>query len=154
MTVVEIIEIITAIATAAAAVLAVITYRSNSKLRRSETFKFLFEKFYENGRYSKIRHAIDYLNADFVEIERVIWSDQEYGIVNELVDYLNFFEFIGGLLKLGQITNDEISTLFDYDLGRLKNRPILVEFIEKNGFEDLSKLLGVMKKTMDNGDRE
>jgi hypothetical protein len=153
MSTVDIIGIISAIAATAAAWYAAITYRSNSKLRRAETLRFLFEKFYEDGRYSKVRHAIDYLNANLTEIEKALWSEQEYDIVDEFVDYLNFFEFIGGLLNLGQIENEEVVTLFDYDLGRLKNRPIMVEFIQKQGFENLTELFNIVKRVLDNGDR-
>ncbi|MBC8110336.1 MAG: hypothetical protein H7Y04_04680 [Verrucomicrobia bacterium] len=113
-------------------VFGVITYYRNLKLRRAEWLKSLFEKFYENPQYKTIRHKIDAGNELIKE--------------EDLVDYLNFFEFVASLWKLNQIKKYEVLMLFEYYLNLLNNHQEIYQYIEKYGFENLISLLKIMSK--------
>jgi hypothetical protein len=60
--------------------------------------------------------------------------------VELLVDYLNFFEFVGSLRELGQLSTDEIDRLFDYYLWQLADESVIRQFVETQGFESLAGL--------------
>jgi hypothetical protein len=110
----------------------VITYCRNLKLKRAEWLKSLFEKFYENPQYKIVRHKIDAGNELIKE--------------KDLVDYLNFFEFVASLWKLNQIKKKEVLMLFEYYLNLLNHHPEIYQYIEKYGFENLISLLKMMGK--------
>lgn len=63
-----------------------------------------------------------------------------------LVDYLNFFEFIASLHKLGQIRKEEVLMLFRYYLKLIENQGDIRTCIAENGFENLDGLLKDLKK--------
>ena len=63
-----------------------------------------------------------------------------------LVDYLNFFEFIASLHKLGQIRKEEVLMLFRYYLKLIENQGDIRTCIAENGFGNLDGLLKDLKK--------
>ncbi|MEK7409029.1 MAG: hypothetical protein AAB225_28530 [Acidobacteriota bacterium] len=65
--------------------------------------------------------------------------------VEQLVDYLNFFEFTAHLWRSKQLDLDEIDGLFNYYLENLTKHHFVSEFLTK-GFEALSDLLATMKE--------
>ena len=57
------------------------------------------------------------------------------------MDYLNFFEFVASLWKLGQLRKGEVEMMFEYYLRDLAKKPEVMRFIEKEGFERLQELI-------------
>lgn len=107
--------------------LATLTYYRNMRLKRAEWLRSLFEKFYETERYKAIRFRLD--NPEAL---------QKQGLEEEmLVDYLNFFEFIASLHKLGQIRKEEVLMLFRYYLKLIENQVDIRTYIAENGFKRL-----------------
>ncbi|HEX2616747.1 MAG TPA: hypothetical protein VHL57_04345 [Flavobacteriales bacterium] len=112
----------------------VITYRKNTALKHAEWLRSLFEKFYEAEYYRNVRTWMD-CSPEEQEATHQAVSDRE------LADYLNFFEFIGILEKMGQLTREEIDQLFDYYLRLIKGSPIASAYVQKHGFEQVERLL-------------
>lgn len=57
----------------------------------------------------KIRYIIDYEREDDIKLlKNGIINDCEDKLIEELVDYLNFFEFIASLWKMNQLNTKEI----------------------------------------------
>ncbi len=61
--------------------------------------------------------------------------------LEELVDYLNFFEFLGSLREMGQVSDGEVATLFEYYICRLNDHQFVIDYARKNGFERLDAAL-------------
>lgn len=57
-------------------------------------------------------------------------------------DYLNFFEYVAFLKKSKQLRNRDVEALFDYYLKCLKRHDRVRTYIDNNGYEHLSHLLG------------
>ena len=55
--------------------------------------------------------------------------------------YLNFFELLSPLRASGQISQQEITALFDYDLRMLKKHSFIMSALAAQGFERLPGLL-------------
>lgn len=110
------------------------TFRQNTRLKRAEWLKSLFEKFYESDHYKEIRWKID--NSS---IQQDIEKSPE--LEEKLVDYLNFFEFIASLWTLNQLTRQEVLMLFEYYLKIIKDSAYLNGYLKKYGFENLAALL-------------
>jgi hypothetical protein len=91
-----------------------IGYFKNNKLKRGEWLKTLFEKFYEQEKFKEIRREIEYGS-----LEKYLMIDSGGKLTNieneeELVNHLNFFEFIAALLKYQQISQLEINDMFGF----------------------------------------
>lgn len=121
---------------------AMYVYYQNSKLKRAEWLYSLFDKFFYDSKYSTIRRIIDY--ADIKEIKKLIDginSKDNHDLEEQLVNYLNFFEFIANLWILKQVPLVEIEMMFEYYIKRIKDHDFIMIYIKKNGFEGVAKLV-------------
>jgi hypothetical protein len=120
---------------------AVITYHRDAKRRRAEWLMSFYEKFYEEPHHKKIRYILDYQSAGYEELKQAVESGEPDERVERLVDYLNFFEFVGSLWRLGQISLRDIRMLFEYYLKNVRSQEWLRRFVQEEGFESLDLLL-------------
>jgi hypothetical protein len=100
------------------------------------------DKFYEEKTYKRIKLILDYRpEPDYTNL-RISVSPKggDNDLAEAFVDYLNFFEFIVTLLKLRQLSLREIAMMFDYDICNLREHDFVMEFVQKQGFENLRKL--------------
>ena len=124
-----------------AALLALVTYRKNAKTKRAEWLSTLHGKFFESVNYKRIRSILDYEQPELATLRECV-STGSYDELSELfVDYLNFFEFIASLWRLGQLDIEEVAILFEYYLNNLATHEFIVGFISTYGFNNLKDLL-------------
>lgn len=119
------------------------TYISSVKVRRAEWLHTLYRSFYEQNTYDEMRRILDYKGSDFdILIEQLSDnSGQQHTLREKLVDYLNFFEFIASLWKIGQLETDEILMLFDYYIRCLSHNKVVRDYVRLHGFEGLNQLI-------------
>jgi hypothetical protein len=122
---------------------AAVSYRTQQRIRRAEWHRSLYEKFFENATYKEVRVWLDYgtLNAQLNVEDKMTKQVNE----EKFTDFLNFFEFIGGLFTGGQLTFDQINDLFDYYLKKIKLDPDCGQWIEEYSFDKLKLLLAKLK---------
>jgi hypothetical protein len=121
---------------------AVFSYLKATQAKRAEWLASLHEKFFETGRYSRVRHVLDYPSEpQYDSLARAIAAEADHELADELYRYLNFFEFLGSLEELGQIQRKEIYALFDYDLRMIEKHPFILAVLSPQGFERLPRLL-------------
>lgn len=134
------IDIVSRLVAAVGILIAALNYRSQTKTKRAEWLKTLFEKFYENEKFKEVRKWIE-----SGEIEKRIQPDDFVVTEDEekLTDYLNFFEFIATLEAEGQLKKTDVNNLFDYYLKKLKGSASCLAWINRPdyGFEKLRTLL-------------
>lgn len=142
-----ILEAIVAFAAVCGGAVTIRTYWRNSSLKRAEWLYQLYEKFYEENFYKNMRQIIDYEREE--EIRRLkngLENDCEDELVESLVDYLNFFEFIASLWKLGQLPIKEIAMVFEYYILRIGDYDFLNKFLVDESFDNLPELINALKK--------
>lgn len=121
---------------------ALVTFWRNAKLKRAEWLYQLHAKFYESPAYKRIRHMLDYQpDPEFADLRVAVTQGGHDELAEAFVDYLNFFEFVASLWKMGQLTPREIAMIFEYYLLNLKDHEFVMEFIKQNGFENLETLI-------------
>ena len=118
-----------------------INYFNSLKVKRGEWIKSLFEKFYEQDRFKKIRKEIEY-----EKLRSFLAIDGKGRACNEeneelLVDYLNFFELLATLIKNKHIRRSEVLDLFSYYFNLLKTDIFIRRYVEQFGFKNLNALL-------------
>ena len=85
---------------------------------------------------------LDYRSEpQYSELSTAVAADEPNELADELYRYLNFFELLASLRRLRQISDDEILSLFEYDLRMLADREFIVSALKPQGFEHLSELL-------------
>lgn len=118
------------------------TFVRNTRVRRAEWLSSLYDTFYVKPHLKGVRAALDYEGSEHDELIRCIQSDKENWVrLEPLVDYLNFFEFIAVLWRMGQLSKKEIRLLFGYYLRNLGTKPTVEGFCRDNGFKNLVRLL-------------
>jgi hypothetical protein len=138
-----------ALAAILAGFLAISDYRTRVLAEKSKWFLQLYEKLFEGGQFKDVRRKLDYGDTD--EIKMLIQRDEQSLEFTEaqqakfdaFTDYLNFFEFIARLKEIGQLTSDDINATFNYYLILLTGprNPEIRQYLKKEGFENLDKLL-------------
>jgi hypothetical protein len=129
-----------------AALLALVTYRRNAKTKRAEWLSTLHAKFFEAANYKRIRSILDYEQPELETLREHVSSGTYDDLSELLVDYLNFFEFIASLWKLGQLDIEEVAILFEYYLNNLAAHEFIVDFIATYGFDNLKDLLASLPR--------
>jgi hypothetical protein len=130
-------------------VLAISDYRSRVLAEKSKWLLQLYEKLFENPQYKDVRRKLDY--GDTEEIKALIaldaagldFAQDQQTKFDAFTDYLNFFEFIARLKVIGQLAHDDVNATFDYYLRLLSRQqnPEIRQYLKKEGFENLDKLL-------------
>ena len=136
-----------AIATITGGAVTIYTYLRNSGLKRTEWLYQLYEKFYEESYYKKIQQIIDYEREEEIgKLKNGIENACEDELIESLVNYLNFFEFITSLWKLGQLPIKEIAMIFEYYILRIADYEFFNKFLVAESFDHLPELIDALKK--------
>jgi hypothetical protein len=117
---------------------AFVQYRSSKKLERAKWMVQLYEKFYEEPRFKRMRAILDCAGQDSAEVNQIV-DEEEL----EFTDYLNFFEFVSYLTRRGELDDEDVEALFGYYMDCLNNQHRVKQYIHdaSKGFEQLSKRL-------------
>lgn len=130
---------------------AIVSYWRSVRTRRAEWLTSLHEKFFETDRYANIRRVLDYrTEPEYSQLSTAVAAGSYHPLADELYRYLNFFELIASLRDLNQISEKEITALFDYDLRTLTNHSFVVTALGPQGFEKLPSLLKTIKPVIPN----
>ena len=108
--------------------------------KEAEWLQKLYQQFYEDARYKKIREILD-SGSELSDFHALMDSQPNDDLVWQLWDYLNFFEFVASLKKLKQITDDDLKLLFEYPLQRIKENRRISGRLAGEGYEQLDLLL-------------
>jgi hypothetical protein len=97
---------------------------------------------YEVERYRTVRDVLDYrTERELFEIYAHLRDESQSDLVDNLWDYLNFFEFVAGLVELKQITSEDLKLLFEYPLRRIADDEQIMARLSEQSDEHLDALL-------------
>ena len=138
----DIVDIVSKLVAAIGILIAALNYRSQTRTKRAEWLKSLFQMFYEKNDYKEVRVWLDSGELEKkVNIKNSpITKDDE-----KFTDFLNFFEFIAKLEEEKQLKLGDVKDMFEYYLKRLNNSTISSQWINEYGFEKLRTLLQKIK---------
>lgn len=111
-----------------AALVAAWSYRKSVRLDRVKWAAQLFERFYEQERYKRIREVLDCEAGAAEAVDSLVLEQSA-----EFTDYLNFFEFVAFLAKERQVPLKYVTRLFDYYLKCLCRHRSVREYVEDQG---------------------
>lgn len=130
-----------------------LNYRRSIQIKKAEWLTALSAKFYETPTYKRIRRTLDWEHVNVADIELLksatakirsgatAIDKAEYEIIEDLVDYLNFFELIGSLVELKQVNLQTVDKMFNYYISNLKSHQWLLDYLKYDGFERTAMLI-------------
>lgn len=130
-------ETIYYIVAAIAAGVAVVVFYRNSSLERAKWASTLYDKFYGSAGHRSVCDSLD-SKADNQAVNDIVAAE-----TSAFTDYLNFFEYVGFLVKVNQLDYDHVETLFGYYLSCMDRHRSVKNYINnrENSFEELQHLL-------------
>ncbi|MDO6434688.1 hypothetical protein Q4E93_29020 [Flavitalea sp. BT771] len=132
-------KVIGALGTGAGVLIAAISYRNQTRIKRAEWIKSLFEKFFEDPTYKDVRGWLDYN-----ELAEKLSAPEKRSNEEKFTDFLNFFEFIGVLYSNKQLTYKQVCDVFNYYLRKIKSDADCQQWIDQYGFSKLKALLALL----------
>lgn len=136
-----------------AAGLAYRNYHRQTQLERLKWLQQLYESFYCDERYKKVRQLIDF--DDLSELlpllqqgdneSRNLTSEQR-DTMDRFTDYLNFFEWIAILEERRQLAFNDLDDMFNYYISRMvvvdkRHSEQITNYIRDNGYGKFHALL-------------
>ena len=79
-------------------------------------------------------------------LRKSLSSHTDIELEEKLFDYLNFFQFIASLWRIGQVSIREINLMFEYYICLLGEFHFLMKFIRDEGFEGLAELVSKVRE--------
>jgi gamma-glutamylcyclotransferase (GGCT)/AIG2-like uncharacterized protein YtfP len=116
----------------------------------------LFNQLFVEKTFKAIRQKVDFDEMEDVKeliISELAWhhlnapvkfAPEQKELLDAFTDYLNFFEFVGLLRKMGRLNDADIESLFDYYLRRIveiDTDQLIRRYLSALGFENLTHLL-------------
>lgn len=117
-------------------------YMKSERLRQTEQVRELFRMFFESERYRRVRFVL--ANPDSPEFAQLKRELAEPGMPkemeSELIDLLNFLEFVSGLTRRGLVRKRDVEWMFSHFISRVISFDFIRAYISKWQFEELSQV--------------
>lgn len=114
-------------------------YMRSERLRQTEQVRELYRMFFESDRYRTIRFVL--ANPSAAEYTRLEEELAAPGMPKEmegqLIDLLNFFEFVTGLTRRGLVAKKDVDWMFANFIERVVRIAFIREYILKGDFDEL-----------------
>lgn len=114
-------------------------YLRSERMRQTEQVRELYRMFFESDRYRRIRFVL--ANADSPEFAALRTELSTPGmpkaLEGELIDLLNFFEFVSGLTRRGLVARRDIDWMFASFIERTVGVDFVRAYILRSDFEEL-----------------
>ncbi|HEX5005660.1 MAG TPA: hypothetical protein VFV70_01025 [Hyphomonadaceae bacterium] len=117
-------------------------YLRSERLRQTEQVRELFAMFFDNMRYRRIRFVL--ANPDTAEFATLKNELEAPGmpkeLEGELIDLLNFFEFVTGLTRRGLVARKDVDWMFSNFIERVVGVDFIRGYILRQEFDELAVL--------------
>lgn len=110
-------------------------FRRNSARERTRWLFELYQRFYEHAALRDMRVRVDWGDTAFVR------EDKDTGLLSDLDNFLNFFEFLAYLRRRNELKLSEIQAMFPYPLSTIAKDNAILEYLRKWGYEESDALL-------------
>jgi hypothetical protein len=129
----------TFLAALAAGIFGLFRYFRAERMRQTEQVRELYRMFFESERYRRIRFVLANPDSpEFAALRTEIATPGMPGpLQGELIDMLNFFEFVTGLARRGLVAHKDIDWMFSNFIDRVVAVDFVREFVLANAFDEL-----------------
>lgn len=114
-------------------------YLRSERMRQTEQVRELYRMFFESERYRRIRFVL--ANPDSPEFAalktELATPGMPKALEGELIDLLNFFEFVSGLTRRGLVAKRDIDWMFASFIRRVVDVDFVRDYVLRSDFEEL-----------------
>ncbi|MEZ6029958.1 MAG: hypothetical protein R3C46_09415 [Hyphomonadaceae bacterium] len=114
-------------------------YLRSERMRQTEQVRELYRMFFDNDRYRRIRFVL--ANPDAPEFaalrDELATPGMPKPIEGELIDLLNFFEFVSGLTRRGLVSRRDIDWMFAGFIDRVISIDFVRAYVMRHDFDEL-----------------
>lgn len=114
-------------------------YLRSERMRQTEQVRELYRMFFESERYRRIRFVL--ANPDSPEFAALRAELSAPGmpqaLEGELIDLLNFFEFVSGLTRRGLVSRRDIDWMFAGFIDRVVSIDFVRAYVLRHDFDEL-----------------
>lgn len=114
-------------------------YIRSERMRQTEQVRELYKMFFESPRYRRIRFVL--ANQDAPEFAALRTELATPGMPRELeaelIDFLNFLEFVAGLTRRGLVAKRDIDWMFSSFIERVIAVDFVREYVLRQDFDEL-----------------
>jgi len=132
---------LTFIAALGAGLFGLFRYLRSERVRQAEQVRELYSMFFESGRYQTIRFLL--ANPGGEMYERLRSETEAEGFPGplkaELIEYLNFLEFVCGLTRRGLIARADVDWMFSGFVETAVRTDFIKRLVRKGAFRELAK---------------
>jgi hypothetical protein len=122
-----------------AGVFGLFRYMRSERLRQTEQVRELYRMFFESPRYRRIRFILANPSApEFAQLQEELSAPgMPKEIEGELIDLLNFFEFVSGLTRRGLVARKDVDWMFANFIARVVSIDFIRDYVLKGDFDEL-----------------
>lgn len=127
----------------AAGLFGLFRYLRSERMRQTEQVRELYAMFFDADRYRRIRFVIHAPGSDeYARLRAEIESENTLPgeLEGQLIDLLNFFEFVSGLTRRGLVAKQDVDWMFANFIDRLTSVDFIRAYILRNEFRELAAL--------------
>lgn len=114
-------------------------YLRSERMRQTEQVRELYRMFFESERYRRIRFVL--ANPDAPEFAALKTELATPGmpreLEGELIDLLNFLEFVSGLTRRGLVSRRDIDWMFSNFIDRVVGVDFVRAYVLRSDFDEL-----------------
>ena len=114
-------------------------YLRSERMRQTEQVRELYRMFFESDRYRRIRFVIaNPESPEFVALKTELATPgMSKALEGELIDLLNFFEFVSGLTRRGLVSRRDIDWMFAGFIDRVVAIDFVRDYVLRHDFDEL-----------------
>jgi hypothetical protein len=123
----------------AAGLFGLFRYLRSERLRQTEQVRELFRMFFDNQRYRRIRFVLANPEApEFAALKTELATPgMPKELEGELIDLLNFFEFVTGLTRRGLVARQDVDWMFANFIDRLVAIDFVRAYVLRQNYDEL-----------------
>jgi hypothetical protein len=114
-------------------------YLRSERMRQTEQVRELFRMFFESDRYRRIRFVLANPEAtEFAALQAELATPgMPKALEAELIDLLNFLEFVSGLTRRGLIAKQDVDWMFANFLQRVVSIDFVRAYVLRQDYDEL-----------------
>jgi hypothetical protein len=114
-------------------------YLRSERMRQTEQVRELFRMFFESPRYRRIRFILANPTApEFAALKTELATPgMPRELEGELIDLLNFLEFVSGLTRRGLVSKRDVDWMFQAFLDRTCSIDFVRDYVLRQDYEEL-----------------
>ncbi|MFT3722316.1 MAG: hypothetical protein QM773_01930 [Hyphomonadaceae bacterium] len=114
-------------------------YLRSERMRQTEQVRELYRMFFESERYRRIRFVLANPEApEFAALKSELATPgMPRELEGELIDLLNFLEFVSGLTRRGLVSRRDIDWMFSNFIDRVVSVDFVRAYVLRSDFDEL-----------------